>query len=230
MLEVGSIGVRDPKGGIVPVPTPEGVTDTVFRNVIGAVYTHFRRTAKVPSIADLGKAYPNLPKQQIALAYQSDSFLEALDRRGIAYGTNRGFTTEQQMVLLKFADPTDRRSIGGKLKDMGVPRAKYQAWLKDAAFAEAINAAAESVLTEAVAPTLVQIAAKAEAGEDVAMKLLLEMTGRWNPNAQSLEDARVVVMTVLESVMKHASPEVREQILADVSLVAGTLGAISPPQ
>jgi hypothetical protein len=73
------------------------------------------------------------------------------------------------------------------------------------------------------------LAGKAAAGEDRAIDKVLEITGRWNPNAKSVEDARVVVMTLLEAIIKHVpDPEARKAIMSEVSLAAGTLEALNP--
>jgi hypothetical protein len=131
--------------------------------------------------------------------------------------------------LIKLQDFTDRRSLGVKLRELGVPMARYQAWLKHPLFRKAMNDAAENVLSEAVAPALLALSGKAAAGEDRAIEKLLEISGRWNPNAQSVEDARVVVMTLLEAIIKHVpDADVRKAIMSEVSLAAGTLEALNP--
>jgi hypothetical protein len=68
----------------------------------------------------------------------------------------------------------------------------------------------------------------AAAGEDRAIEKVLEISGRWNPNAQSVEDARVVVMTLVEAIIKYVpDPEVRAKIMSEVSLTAGTMKALN---
>ena len=43
------------------------------------------------------------------------------------------------------------------------------------------------------------------------------------------EDARVVVMTLLEAIIKHVKDEdVKKAIMSEVSLAAGTLEALNP--
>jgi len=105
--------------------------------------------------------------------------------------------------------------------------ARYQAWLKHPLFRKAVNDASESVLQEAIAPALTALAGKAAAGEDRAIDKVLEISGRWNPNAQSVEDARIVVMALVEAVIKHVKdPEVKKAIMSEVSLKAVTLEAL----
>jgi hypothetical protein len=225
----GGILVRDLAQGFKPVATPAGYTDIEFRNAVAAAYTFWRHNGKLPTVTDLVSVHPNITAKTYSGILLSDEFKEALAYRGIDWNESAGLTLEQQSVLLKLQDFTDRRSLGAKLKEMGVPMARYQAWLKHPLFRKAINEAAETVLTEAVAPALTALAGKAAAGEDRAIDKVLEITGRWNPNAKSVEDARVVVMTLLEAIIKHVpDPEARKAIMSEVSLAAGTLEALNP--
>lgn len=225
----GGILVRDPKRGFVPVNTPTGFTDTEFRNTVAGAYTHFRATGNLPTVDDLSAINRNISKATYSAILLTDEFKTALSYRGVSWDDDAGLTLEQQSVLIKLQDYTDRRSLGVKLRELGVPMPRYQAWLKQPLFRKAMNDAAESVISEAVAPALMALSGKAAAGEDRAIEKLLEISGRWNPNAQSVEDARVVVMTLLEAIIKHVpDPEVRKAIMSEVSLAAGTLGALNP--
>jgi hypothetical protein len=225
----GGILVRDLAQGFKPVDTPAGYTDIEFRNTVAAAYTFWRQTGKLPTVTDLVNVHSNITAKTYSGILLSDEFKKALAYRGIDWDESAGLSLEQQSVLLKLQDFTDRRSLGAKLKEMGVPMARYQAWLKHPLFRKAINEAAETVLTEAVAPALTALAGKAAAGEDRAIDKVLEITGRWNPNAKSVEDARVVVMTLLEAIIKHVpDPEARKAIMSEVSLAAGTLEALNP--
>lgn len=225
----GSVLVRDPKKGFKPVATPDGVTDEQFRNAIAAAYTHYRLSGKLPTVDDLRKLHKSISPAMYSRIMLADEFREALRYRGIEWDDEAGLSLEQQSVLLKLADFTDRRSIGVKLKELGVPMPRYQAWLKQPLFRKAMNDSAENVLSEAVAPALLALSGKAAAGEDRAIEKLLEISGRWNPNAMAAEDARVVVMTLLEAIIKHVKdPEARKAIMSEVSLAAGTLEALNP--
>ena len=224
----GGIMVRDAKKGFQPVNTPVGYTDSQFRNAVAAAYTFYRQTGKLPSVTDLANVHGAIDRKTYSGIILTDEFKTALAYRGIEWNEDAGLSLEQQSVLLKLADFTDRRSLGVKLKELGVPMARYQAWLKHPAFRKATNDQAESVLQEAVAPALTALAGKAAAGEDRAIDKVLEISGRWNPNAQSVEDARVVVMTLLEAIIKHVpDADVRKAIMSEVSLAAGTLEALN---
>lgn len=224
----GGIAVRDPKKGFQPVNTPAGYTDKEFRTAVAAAYTFYRQEGKLPSASDLNKLHGNIDVKTYGGLMMSDEFKQALAYRGIEWNEDAGLSLEQQSVLLKLQDYTDRRSLGVKLQELGVPMARYQAWLKHPLFRKAMNDAAEAVLSEAVAPALMALSGKAAAGEDRAIEKVLEISGRWNPNAQSVEDARVVVMTLVEAIIKYVpDPEVRAKIMSEVSLTAGTMKALN---
>ena len=106
--------------------------------------------------------------------------------------------------------------------------ARYQAWLKHPLFRKAVNDNAEMALQEAVAPALTALAGKAAAGEDRAIEKVLEISGRWNPSQQSVEDARTVVMSLVEAIIKHVKDEdVKKAIMSEVSFKADTLKSLS---
>lgn len=224
----GGIMVRDVKKGFQPVNTPVGYTDSQFRNAVAAAYTFYRQSGKLPSVTDLATVHGAIDRKTYSGIVLTDEFKQALLYRGIQWNEEAGLSLEQQSVLLKLADFTDRRSLGVKLKELGVPMARYQAWLKHPLFRKATNEQAEAVLQEAVAPALTALAGKAAAGEDRAIDKVLEISGRWNPNAQSVEDARVVVMTLLEAIIKYVpDADTRKAIMSEVSLAAGTLEALN---
>lgn len=220
----GGIAVRDPKKGFQPVNTPVGYTDKEFRTAVAGAYTFWRQNGKLPTAIDLNKLHPGIATKVYSGLMLSDEFKQALAYRGIEWTEDAGLSLEQQSVILMLQDFTDRRSVGVKLKEIGVPMARYQAWLRQPLFREAVNENAEMAIREAVAPALTALAGKAAAGEDRAIEKVLEISGRWNPNAQSVEDARQVVMSLVEAIIKYVKDEdVKRAIMSEVSLKADTI-------
>lgn len=224
----GTLLVRPLKGAFKPVPTPEGFTDLAFRNAVATCYTLYRRTGKLPSVTEMHASWGVIPVKTYSALIVTPEWAEALRYRGIEWDEKAGLSLEQRSVLLKLADVGDRRSLGVKLREMGVPMARYQAWLKHPHFRELVNSAAEQVLEEAIAPSLTAFATAAAAGDLNAAKFVLEITGRWNPSQQSLEDARLIVQTLVESIIRHVpDPAIRESIMSDVALAQRTYQAIT---
>lgn len=224
----GGIAVRDPKKGFQPVNTPAGYTDLQFRNAVAGTYTFYRQNGKLPTATELAAMNGSTTARDYSGIMLSDEFKIALSYRGIEWDENAGLSLEQQSVILMLQDFTDRRSLGVRLKEIGVPMARYQAWLKHPLFRKAVNENAEMAIQEAVAPALTALAGKAAAGEDRAIEKVLEISGRWNPNAQSVEDARTVVMALVEAVIKHVKdPDVKKAIMDEVSFKADTIRALN---
>lgn len=224
----GQILVRPLKGAFKPVPAPEGFTPEQFRNAVAACYTFYRRTGKLPSATELHASWAAIKTKEYSALMVTDEWKQALEYRGIAWDDKAGLSLEQRSVLIMLANVGDRRSLGAKLRELGVPMARYQAWLRHPLFREQVNEAAERVLEEAIAPSLTAFATAAAGGDLNAAKFVLEITGRWNPNQQSLEDARIVVNSLVESIIKHVpDAAVRESIMADVALARAAQQALT---
>lgn len=219
----GEIRVRDRDGSFRPVPTPVGFSDLAFRNAVSATYTCYLRDGKLPSVTEVHKLWPNIPVKTYSAIFLTEEFKQALDYRGVAWDPEQGLSLEQQLAIVKMSDPSDRRSQNVKLKELNIPVARWQAWQKHPLFREAWTKRAEDTLAEAVNGTIVALAGNAMSGDLQASKLVLEMTGRWNPSQQSLDDARMVVQTLVEVMVEEiADPELRSRILGRVQgVVAG---------
>jgi hypothetical protein len=221
------VQVRDRTGGFRAIPTPPGYTPSELRNAVSTAYYLWRRNGMIPDAAAMHAIFPTMPKKVFEGIMLTTEFRNALSYRGVDWTEMSGLSLEQQSVILKLQDVTDRRALSTKLRELGVSMAKYQGWLKQPLFREATNAAAEDVLAEAVAPALTALAGKAANGEDRAIELLLEMTGRFVKGDRSVENARVVTMALVEAIQKHVTDQtVLDAIMADVTLTAGTLKAI----
>src|SRR5699024_8731697 len=134
-----------------------------------------------------------------------------------------GLTLEQQTAMIALSDPTDRRSTRARLKDLGISQAKYSAWLKDPLFMEVYAQHAEDNFAAAVPMALNRMISNADNGDSRSIEKVLEITGRYNPAQQQMQDARVVVLSVIDAVNRHVLDSgVREAILTDIH--SATLG------
>jgi hypothetical protein len=217
-LVSSGIRVRDTTGNkINRVTTPHGFTDLMFRNVVAAYDTAYRMQGKMPSVAEVCKIYPAAPAKTVSALFLTEEFKQALTYRGVEFGVDSGLSMEQQMALLKLNDFTDRRSTSTKLKEMGIPMSRYQAWMAQPLFALAGNQMAERGLEGANTMLISRVLGAADGGDTRMIELALKMTGRWNPDNLALEDAKAVVLKMVESVMQHVTdPKIREAILSDM--------------
>ena len=223
----GGVAVYLPGGDIEHVATPEGFTDSAFRGTLAAFDTAFRRSGAKPTVDDIHQLWPKLPKKTIAGILGTLEFRTALSHRGIQWDPKDGLSIEQQTILLKLADPFDRRGLSAKLKDFGVPMARFQAWMKQSLFAEMMNKQTRDNYMEALPVIRQRLIGNAEAGDQRAIELIFAMTGEWNPQQQHLDDAKTIVLKVVEAIITHVKDKTtREAILSDVSMYAGTLSSI----
>lgn len=223
----GGVAIHLPGGDIQHVKTPDGFTDKAFKGVLAAFDTAFRRTGAKPAVDDIYAIWPKVPKKTIAALLSTLEFRTALNHRGIQWDPKDGLSMEQQTVLLKLSDPFDRRGIAAKLKDFGIPMARFQAWMKQPLFSELINKATVENYQDALPAIRQRLIGNAEAGDQRAIELVFAMTGEWNPNQQHLEDARTIILKVVEAIITHVKDKAtREAILSDVSMYAGTLSSV----
>lgn len=232
-FEVGKreITVRDRDGRFQPVKTPPGFTDLAFRNAVAAFDTAFRAQGRMPTVDQVHTIWPKVPKQSYAALFMTDEFQQALRYRGIEWDIDAGLSMEQSMAITKLSDPYDRRSISVKLKELGIPMPRYQAWMKQPLFYEARNRTSLDAYREALPDLRNRLISEAESGKMQALEMVFAITGEWDPNQKQLEDAKTVVLALVEAVISHVKdPEVRKQIFADVQGHAVTMTVVSQSQ
>lgn len=223
----GGVKVRDKDGRFQRVPTPEGFTDLSFRNGVAAYYAAYRTLGYQPSVSEVHQFWPKMPVKTYSKLFLTDEFKDALRYRGIEWEPDSGLSMEQLTLLTALANPFDKRPLERKLKELGVPMPRYQAWLHHPLFAEALDKQSRGSYQSALPALRNRLIGNAEAGDQRAIELIFAMTGEWNPAQMQLEDARTVVEAIVNAVVKHVTdPEVRKAIMADVQMTAGTLGAI----
>lgn len=221
------IAVRDTDGRFQRVEIPAGLTSLTFRNGVSAFDTAYRLKGSLPTLDEVHKVWPKITKKTYATLMTSPEFVKAMEYRGVKLDVDSGLSMEQQYALLKLTDLSDRRALGTKLKELGIPHSRYQNWLKEPLFAELLNKATKEAYRDYLPMVRQALVGKAMDGDMKAVELVLNITGEWNPQDQQLEDARTVVMAIVEAVVKHVrDPETRAQIFADIRATSATLTAI----
>lgn len=209
--------VRGKDEGYQRIATPEGFSPLAFRNIVSTIYTLYMRNGHIPSVGDCNKLWPKISTAVFSKAFTTKEVQEALRYRGVEMDPEAGLTLEQQMAIVKVADALDRRTLSAKLKEMNIPMPRWNAWLKQPLFKEIYVQRTEAVFAEAVQPTMMSIAGAAMGGDLAAGKLVLAISGRYRENDQAMQDAKLVILAVIEAVVKRvADPGIRSQILADV--------------
>lgn len=199
-------------------PVPDGFSPAAFRHIIAGVDLLYRRTGTMPTINEVVASWDDFDKKTVAKAWVTDEFKQALSIRGISFDPKQGLTAEQLYAIQILQDPTDRRTTKTKLEAVGIPIGKYRAWMRNAVFAKAMNEQAEHNLGDAVQMSLNKLVANAEAGDQRAIEKILEISGRWNPQQQEVQNARTVVLTVMEVIQEELAgdPEKLNRVLDKV--------------
>lgn len=203
-------------GRVRRIGVPDGFEPKIYRHILAAVDVLYRRNGVLPTIGEVCKEWPDFSRTTVSKAFAEDEFKLALAARGVAFDATKGLSEDQLSALMVLSNPTDGRSTTAKLHDIGIPVARHRGWMRNPLYARLVNSQADQNLADAIPMALNQIIAKAESGDMRAAEKILEMTGRWNPQQQELQNARTVVLTFMEAMQKHVDPATLRLILADV--------------
>lgn len=211
----GEILVSDVSGVIHKVQTPMGVSDAAFRTVVASVSTWWNLHGAVPSVAEVMTLVPSMKTEVVSKIWVTEEFEQAIHYRGITFDKNFGLSLEQQYVLEKLSDPTDKRSLSIKLKEMNVPMPRYHAWLKHPLFKQALTKMSQDAYEDYLPTIRMALIGQAESGNMAAIQLVFDKMSEIPP--KGLQDARTVVFAVLDSIIRNVTDtEVRAKIMADV--------------
>lgn len=212
----GEVVVTHLDGRVRRSPSPDGVNRATFRDVLAAVDTLYRRNGVFPTVEDTHKSWPKIPLKTYSRVFATPEFKQAVELRGLSVEENPGLSPEQSRAILLLATP-DGKTLQNKLKQLGISDAKYRAWMRQDVFAATLRQRSEQVLGDSVSVALNQLVANADRGDQRAIEKLLEISGRYNPAQIEQQNAKQVVILVVEAVLKHVSnPDEKKAILAEV--------------
>lgn len=185
-------------GRVLRSPVPDDFSPAMFRHIVAAIDRLYRRNGVIPTPAEVARDWDGFKVKVVQKAFATEELKAALRIRGVEMDAKAGLTDEQLYALTILQDPTDRRTTSAKLKEVGISMAKYQAWMRNPVFSGYLNTQAEHNIGDAVQMALNRLVGNAEAGDQRAIEKLLEISGRWNPQQQELQNARTVVLTFME--------------------------------
>lgn len=190
-------------GRVLRSPVPDDFSPAMFRHVVAAIDHLYRKNGVIPTPAEVARAWDGFQVKAVQKAFATEELKAALRIRGVEMDAKAGLTDEQLYALTILQDPTDRRTTSAKLKEVGISMAKYQAWMRNPVFSGYLNTQAEHNIGDAVQMALNRLVGNAEAGDQRAIEKLLEISGRWNPQQQELQNARTVVLTFMEVIQSE---------------------------
>lgn len=212
-------------GRVQRSPVPSSFSPAAFRHIVAAVDVLYRRNGLIPTTDEVRREWPVLEAKAVKSAFASPELKAALSIRGIEWDEKAGLTSEQLYALNILQDPNDKRSTKARLEDIGVSMSKYRAWMKNPTFSGYMSQQAEDNLAGAVQMSLNRLIANAESGDQRAIDKILEMTGRWNPQQQEIQNARTVVLTFMEVIQSEVTD--KELLARIMTKVRGKMDAIS---
>lgn len=149
-------------------------------------------------------------------------FKTALEARGIPSETPVGLTAEQAYALTVMTDQSLNMDPFQRLKKLGVSWATWQGWLKQPLFAKIYGKTSEDLLRSSVPAALTALAARAQAGNNDAIKYLLAITGYYDPTARSQNaEYERVISAMMDAVELYVEdPDALRKIASTVSEAA----------
>lgn len=202
-------------GRVKRSPVPDTFSPAMFRHIVAAIDLLYRRNGIVPSVNEIVKEWEGFDRKAVEKALASPEMKQALSLRGIELDMKAGLTDEQLYAIAILQDPSDRRSTKARLEAVGISMAKYRAWMRNPMFSGYMSAQAEHNLGDAVQMAMNRLIANADAGDGRAIEKILEISGRWNPQQQELQNARTVVLTFMEILQEELAgdPKLLDRIM-----------------
>lgn len=149
--------------------------------------TNFFRAGSRPSINDI-QSYLG-----------TEDFAEKMERLGINVNLDEtGLSVEQLGLLTILTNPTDGRTLKGKLKAAGVSYSMYQAWMKHPRFHTMYKKWAGTALMDAIPAAETQLASLMANGDLSAIRFGMEVTGRHDPAMKKQVDGQKLAALILE--------------------------------
>lgn len=155
---------------------------------------------------------------------ETDLYKENVSKWGISLAVNDKGLTDEQLALLDILSNTSK--LGGlqqRLKKAGVSASKFRAWKRQRAFSEAMKRLVQYEREDAADNVDIQLISMAQNGNLNAIKYYNDLVGR-GPNDKKAVDAMQFSKIILESVMKHVTPEQLKAISAEVEFASKQMG------
>jgi hypothetical protein len=186
--------------------------------VINFVEQHWLKKGVFPGLRTISNN-TNLSQVDVSSILKSETVQKSLDARGIEWQPVSSDTLKPEQIacIQVLLDISDRRTIGEKLKSLGIPQGTYYGWKKSKKFLEAYREASEALYGEALPEVHRSLIQEAVNGSFVHQKLMLAISGRWDEKKQAEQmNVKFVLMKVLEIIQTHVSdPETLQAIAGE---------------
>lgn len=180
-------------------------------------------TAKVAELAGVAESF-------VEKCFNDAVVVESLAVRGINIGSAPELLSAEQLAALAvFFDTKDGRSLKKKLNDIGVSTVQWDAWKREPVFSTHFRQRAEGALLSNIAETEVALMDSAHRGDISAIKLHLELAGRWSSKTVGELNVEFLLMKILEAAQRTVKdPEMLENFANEILSLAPSMQG-SPP-
>ena len=202
----------------------EGMDDDT-RDLVAYTYQFYTEWSRLPSAEELTRATAVGHKRVLEII-AGEPYKKAIANRGVTPDSFHGLNAEQMYLIQILTNPTDKRDLTKKLRAAGVSYSQYRAWQRNPAFSSYMGKITEGLLNDHLPDFLTALSTKALGGDLNSIKYALELSGRHDPQAQQVQDLRVIVYGLLEIIQRNVTdPQVFKNIAneAEVLLSGATI-------
>jgi hypothetical protein len=152
--------------------------------------------------------------------------IKSLDERGIIppwqlENSPGGVTAEQLAAAASLTNIKDRRSDAKKLSDLGISTRKFNGWMHSRVFTEFLKVSANKLIENSEHEAHMGLLRGVNAGNQNAIKLFFEMTGRWNPAEENTVNLQMFMTKVIEIIQTHVTdPQILMALAADLQMAS----------
>lgn len=204
-------------------------------DIICFVEQYWRENSSFPSEGEIG-AELGFSSVKVRDNLYTDIVKKHLDVRGIDWekdkptegeanqkraGKARRLSDIQLAVANTLLNPVDRRPTNVKLESLGVTSATYAGWKKSKTFMAYMEEQSEMLYNEFTPDVNSKLTSLAAAGDMKAMKLFMEVSGRWRgTQGEDPSNVKLMVVKLIEVIQRHVKdPATLQAIAADIQMI-----------
>lgn len=167
----------------------------------------------------------NVTKKELETFKNNPLFKKSLDSRGIvidaSYVSSGKLTSRQMTAASVMSNYVDRRSDEKKLRDLGISSTEWSTWMLDEKFVTYLQGRTERLLGNSIHEAHMGLIRGVRQGNVQAIKLLYEVTDRYNPDKDSQVNVRMLLGRVVEVIQKHVKdPQILNNLAQELTQVA----------
>lgn len=148
-----------------------------------------------------------LTVDEVLKTIQLPLFQKSMTVRGIIldedYKYKKRLTQRQMVAAAAMSSIVDRRSEGKRLQDLGITTAEWETWKLDETFMAYFMGRVEKMLENSVSDAHIGLIRGVKNGNVQAIKLLYEITNRYNPANEDQVNVRLLLGKLVEVIQKH---------------------------